>query len=249
MKILLIGCGKMGSAMLNGWKKSGITGVEVIDPALGKEVGDLPKNFSPDYIVVAVKPQEMGNVLPTIAKFSGKVISIAAGKKIKFIMSHMGKRTIIRAMPNLPAVLGQGVTGAFSNKQLTTLERRDITKILSAFGELVWVKKESEIDMVTAISGSGPAYVFLFAQGLIEAAENMGFNSNQAEMLVFGTLKGSLNLAEKSGMDLDELIKSVASKGGTTEAALKVFKAKNFKKIIGQAASAARKRSMQLSGK
>lgn len=249
MKILLIGCGKMGSAMLSGWKRSGISGVEVIDPALGKEVGDLPKNYAPDYIVIAIKPQEMEKVLPTIAKFGGKVISIAAGKKIKFIMSHMGKRTIIRAMPNLPAVLGQGVTGAFANKQLTTMERKQVTQILSAFGELVWVKKESEIDSVTAISGSGPAYLFLFAEGMMEAAEKFGFNKVQAKQLVFTTLKGSLNLAEKSGLELSELINNVASKGGTTEAALKVFKKKNFKKIIGDAANAAKKRSMQLSDK
>ena len=249
MKILLVGCGKMGSAMLSGWKKSGISGVEVIDPALGKDVGDLPKNFKPDYIVIAIKPQEMTNVLPSLKRFEGKIISIAAGKKIQFIAKLMGQRIIIRAMPNLPAVLGQGVTGAFCNKKLNAQQLEDASKILSAFGELVWLKKEAEIDAVTAISGSGPAYVFLFAEGMMEAAINMGFTKAAAKKLVFATLKGSINLAEKSGIELGELIKNVASKGGTTEAALEVFKAKNFKKIIADAAGAAKKRSIQLSDK
>jgi pyrroline-5-carboxylate reductase len=145
--------------------------------------------------------------------------------------------------------LGQGVTGAVANKSLNENEQKEADQILSAFGKLVWVKKESDIDSVTAISGSGPAYVFLFAEAMMEAAKKYGFTKEQAKKLVFTTIKGSINLAEKSDMELDQLISNVASKGGTTEAALKQFKARNFKKIIVNAADAAKKRSFQLSDK
>ena len=249
MKILLVGCGKMGSAMLDGWKKAGIKNVQIIDPALGKKVEDLPKRYRPNYIVLAIKPQEMANVLPSLKSIDGIVISIAAGKKISFIQKYMGIRHVVRAMPNLPAVLGQGVTGAVMSKPLSSDKKKEVDKILSAFGKLVWVKKEADIDAITAISGSGPAYVFLFAEGMVEAAKKFGFTNQQARDLVFATIKGSANMAEASDKELSELISNVASKGGTTEAALKVFKSKNFKKTIGMAADAAKKRSVQLSGK
>jgi pyrroline-5-carboxylate reductase len=249
MKILLVGCGKMGSAMLNGWKKAGIKNVQVIDPALGKTVANLPKRYKPDYIVLAIKPQEIVNVLPQLKGLDGIVISIAAGKKISFIQKYMGIRHVVRAMPNLPALIGQGVTGAVVSKPLNSEKKKEVSNILSAFGKLVWVKKETDIDAITAISGSGPAYVFLFAEGMVEAAKNLGFTTQQARDLVFATIKGSANMAEGSKQELSELINNVASKGGTTEAALNVFKAKNFKKTIVEAANAAKKRSIQLSVK
>ena len=188
-------------------------------------------------------------MLPDLKSINGKVISIAAGKKISFIQKNMGQRLVVRAMPNLPAVLGQGVTGAVASKALGAADKKEVDKILSAFGKLVWVNKEADIDSITAISGSGPAYVFLFAEGMVEAAKKMGFSTAQARDLVFATIRGSANMAESSELELAELINNVASKGGTTEAALKVFKAKNFKKTIGLAAAAAKKRSVQLSGK
>ena len=246
MNILLIGCGKMGSSLLQGWKKSGIKNVQVIDPALGKTAAKIPVNFKPDYMVLAIKPQSFAAVLPELKKYNCPAISIAAGKSIKSIKKLLGNRVIIRAMPNLPATIGMGVTGVFSASKLNPMAKKQVTSLLAACGSVIWLKKEEDINKITAISGSGPAYVFLFAESMVKAAEKLGFSVEQANELVFSTMLGSLKMAEKSDVSLASLITNVASKGGTTEAALKIFKSRKFGSIIDSAVQAAYKRAQQL---
>lgn len=248
MNLLLIGCGKMGTSLVQGWQKSGIKNIQIVDPALGKTIDKLPANFKPDYLVVAIKPQAFASVLPDFKKFDGKVISIAAGKSIKSIKKLLGaNRVIIRAMPNLPATIGLGVTGVYSASKLKPDEQKEITKLLTACGEVIWLKKEQDIDKITAISGSGPAYVFLFIDSMLKAAEKLGFSPEQANKIVINTLLGSTKMLEKLELSASQLMQNVASKGGTTEAALKVFKSKKFGNIINSAVQAAFKRAGQLS--
>jgi pyrroline-5-carboxylate reductase len=249
MKILLVGCGKMGSAMMNGWKKAGIRDIQIVDPALGKDFSALPKNYQPDYVVLAVKPQSFAETLPEFKVFAkAAFISIAAGKTIKSIRKFLPKSLVVRTMPNLPAVVGQGITAAYTDAKLSNAIKADVEKILKANGKLVWVKKEADLDSVTAISGSGPAYVFLFANAMIEAAVDLGLSCDMAKELVLETIKGSIALAESAKEDLVTLKRNVTSKGGTTEAALKIFENKNILRVtVKKAAKAAKARAKQLS--
>jgi pyrroline-5-carboxylate reductase len=249
MKILLVGCGKMGSAMMNGWKKAGLKDIKIVDPALGKEFSALPKDYQPDYVVIAVKPQSFGDTLPALKEFSKAVsISIAAGKTIKSIQRFLPQSAVVRTMPNLPAIIGQGITAAFTSAKLSGATKADVEKILKANGKLAWVKKEADLDAVTAISGSGPAYVFLFADALVEAGVELGLSKELSKELALQTIKGSVELAEAAKEDLLTLKQNVTSKGGTTEAALKVFESKDvLRALVKKAAKAAQKRAKELS--
>ena len=249
MKILLVGCGKMGSAMMNGWKKARIKDIKIVDPALGKDFSALPKNYHPDYVVIAVKPQSFSETLPSLKPFSKAIfISIAAGKTIKSIQKLLPKSAVVRTMPNLPAIIGQGITAAFTSAKLSANIKAGVEKILKANGKLVWVKKEADLDSVTAISGSGPAYLFLFADALAQAGVELGLSKDLSKELALQTIKGSVSLAELAKEDLLTLKQNVTSKGGTTEAALKVFEGKDaLRKLVTKAAKAAQKRSKELS--
>ncbi len=259
MKILLIGCGKMGSAMLNGWLKSGVKAgdIAVVDPfaklgkkiAVYKSLAKLSKTYVPDVIILAVKPQNLNEVLPELARFNkALVVSIIAGKTIAYIEKHLKSSVIIRTMPNLPAVIGKGVIGAVANKVLSAKNKALVVKLLKPCGKLVWFKDEKLINTVTAISGSGPAYVFLFAQGLVEAGVALGLDEKTAKLLALETIKGSVLLAENASESLEQLKINVTSKGGTTEAALKVLEQKNaLKTLIKQAATQAKQRALELS--
>ena len=248
MKILLVGCGKMGSAMLTGWKKAGFKDVQVVDPVIGKDFSKLPKSYSPDYVLIAVKPQNINEVLPELANFKKAVfISIAAGKSIKTIGKLLGKVAVVRTMPNLPAVIGKGITAAFTSSKLTKAQVDGVEKLLKACGKVVWVKKESDLDAVTAISGSGPAYVFLFAQSMAEAGVKLGLSKDLAGQLAIETVLGSAELAAIAKEDLSQLKVNVTSKGGTTAAALSVLENKDvLKKLVLEAAKAAKTRAKEL---
>jgi pyrroline-5-carboxylate reductase len=246
MKVLLVGCGKMGSSLLKGWKKAGIKSIKIVDPYLKKTWADLPKTFKPDYVVIAVKPQEIGAVYPKIKKYKATVISIAAGISINAIAAGVGNKPIIRAMPNLPATIGKGITGAFASPKVSASQKQAAGKLLKATGKLVWVEGEDDIDSVTAISGSGPAYVFLFMQHMVQAGVYLGLDIADAKKLVLETFKGASYLAEKEE-SLADLITKVASKGGTTEAALKVFLNKDIlKSVVITATKAAKRRAKEL---
>lgn len=256
MKILLVGCGKMGGAMMAGWLKSGVSldNITVVDPLYEgrnafKTLAELPAGFKTDFVVLAVKPQNIDDVAAELKKFSDSVfISIIAGKKIDYFKKYLPKSYFVRTMPNLPSLIGKGVTAAISSQPLSEQIQASVEQLLKPCGKLIWLKDENLMDAVTAISGSGPAYVFLFAQSLIEAATGLGLDEETAKSLVFGTIRGSIKLAEKSGDNLATLKQNVTSKGGTTEAALAILEENDkLKKLIISAANQAKQRSSELS--
>ncbi len=205
-----------------------------------------------DIILIAVKPQIIGEVLSELKnKMSNNVliISIVAGKRISYFENCLGvKKLIIRAMPNTPAKIGKGITALYSSSRILDNHRKNINLLFSSTGEVLWLKKESDMDIVTAISGSGPAYVFKFIESLIESAINAGLDFKTAHTLVKHTLFGASKLALESNISPKKLRIEVTSPGGTTEAAIKILeKQDQFNKIINLAINAAIKKSINLS--
>lgn len=255
MKILLIGSGKMGAALYEGWLKSGIAkkDIVIVDPvselATYKNISELPADYSPQYVIIAVKPQSFEEIAQQLTAYSNACfVSIMAGKTIANISEFLKNSLVIRTMPNLPATIGRGVIAAVPNRQLSTEEKNSLFDLLEPCGKLVWLKKESELDVVTALSGSGPAYIFLFADSMIEAGIKLGLDMDVASKLVFETIKGSVELAENSSHSLQKLKTNVTSKGGTTEAALKVLERSDIlKNLVENAVKEAHSRSKELS--
>lgn len=256
--ILLVGCGNMGGAMLSRWqeKLSANYNFLVISPSHDaggvsyKSLADLPASYSLDIIIFAVKPQMLAEIFPEYKSRFSEVpiyISIAAGKTIEFFKEHLGKDAkIIRTMPNTPAMVGKAVTALCASENVLAAERNIASELMNAVGSTIWVQ-ESEMNAVTAISGSGPAYLFLFLESLTKAAENLGFSSEVAKKLALATVHGSVHLAEKSGESLEQLRKNVTSKGGTTEAALNILMQDNaLENLINNAVQAAVKRASEL---
>ncbi len=214
-------------------------------------------------VVLAVKPQVMAKVLSDIANREGYnaeerklIVSIAAGitmEKIEEVLySPLDERSrsnmpIVRAMPNTPALVLEGMSGMSANRYVLEEEVETTRSILKAVGEVV-VFEEKLLNAVTGVSGSGPAYVFLLIESMIEAAEKVGLNSEDARTLTLQTIKGAVKLMEKSGESAGELRRKVTSPGGTTEAALKVFDNGGFKRIVVEAIAAATRRAEELSG-
>jgi len=252
----IIGGGNMGEALIKGlYAKNTLHVCETNEARVkylnstyrGIVLGDLKVLESASVVVFAVKPQDMEGLLKQIPKAKNKLfISIAAGLTTKFFEKHLGSRVrVVRAMPNLPALIGEGVTGICVGAYAIGADLKLSQSILASIGETV-VVKESMIDAVTAVSGSGPAYVFLFVEQWINAAIKLGFDSAQAKQLVYKTLIGSAHLLGKSEFSAGELRIKVTSKGGTTQAALDVFSKKKFDQIMKEALSAANKRAKEL---
>lgn len=265
--LALIGAGKMGGAMIAGWLDRGLDPklVYVQDPGPPAEVAELLKKHAiqvhaelpanmpePAVLLVAVKPQVMDQVFPPVAKRAGKgtvVLSIAAGKTIAGFARHLPAGTaIIRAMPNTPAAVGRGVTVCCPNPQVTPTQRAVATALLSAVGQVGWVEDEGQIDAVTAVSGSGPAYVFLLAECLAKAGVAAGLDPKLARQLADATVSGSGELLHRSGEDPAILRKNVTSPNGTTAAALDVLMAADgMQPLLDRAVAAATRRSRELS--
>ncbi len=254
----IIGGGNMGEALVRGLYKT--HSVVVVDPSTPRvmllkkkydvevsEIEILVPDKSANIIILAVKPQDMEGVLKRYTQTDGKLfISIAAGLTTKFLEKHLGgKVRVVRAMPNLPALINEGITGICAGKYATRADLKTSQRILSAIGKTV-VVKEAMMDVVTAVSGSGPAYVFLFVEQWMAAAIALGFSKEEAKQLIYKTLLGSAHLLEKSESDAAELRAKVTSKGGTTEAAMKVFEENNFGKLMKDALTAAKKRAKEL---
>ena len=203
-----------------------------------------------DLIILAVKPQD-SNVL--FAKIKGYidhqqvVLSIMAGIPIDKISEAVGSKKIIRAMPNLPAQVGSGMTVYTSSEDVTRIELVMVQNILNSTGKTIYVEAEKLIDASTAISGSGPAYVFFYIQSLIDSAQNLGFSKSQAELLAYTTFKGTINLFNKHNFSCEEWISKVASRGGTTEAALNSYKTNDVKSKLADAYMSAFNRARELS--
>lgn len=204
-----------------------------------------------DAIVLAVKPQNLDSLSGDIGgRFTADqtVISILAGISIGRLTEQLQHTAIIRAMPNTPAQIGMGMTVWTAFKEVPEKHRQTAGMILSAMGDTLWVENENCIDMATAISGSGPAYFFLFMESLLEAAAALGLNRQDAETLVYKTALGSVNYAAVSEASLKELRAQVTSPGGTTAAAIQVFEKENFSGIIQRAAESAYRRARQMGG-
>ncbi len=245
--------------MLTSWRKNPAHGVSefyVIDPnhSVGNSVfqslSDLPANIKPEIIVFAAKPQQLAEILPEYRKRFGAsplYISIAAGKRIGFFAEHLGSEArIIRAMPNTPALVGKAITALCASNNVTDAQKTSATSLMEAFGKALWVD-ENKMDAVTAISGSGPAYVFLFLEALTKAGVNAGLEENIARELALEMAHGSLHLAAKSPEPFEKLRQNVTSKGGTTEAALSVLMQQNeLEKLLDEAVKAAIKRAKTL---
>ena len=263
--LLLVGCGKMGNALLSRWqeiKPAGISQFTVIEPSnivpmlsggqQLKTLADVPASTKPDVIVFAVKPQMLATILPEyrerFSSASPLYISIAAGKPIDFFAKHLGANAhIIRAMPNTPAMVGHGMTALCAKETLAESQRHVATQLMEAVGEVAWVEEE-QMHAVTALSGSGPAYVFLFLDALTRAGVESGLDEGTAKFLAMQTVWGSCALAASSLESFEQLRKNVTSPNGTTEAALNILMKNDAAiELIGQAVEAAAKRSMELS--
>ena len=208
------------------------------DPVVGREV-----------IVLAVKPQNIGEVLADLKgnlKQSQLILSIAAGVKIRSIFKGTGHRNIVRVMPNTPAQIGLGMSGWTATKEVSVKQKQWAKTILGAMGKEIYLGEESDLDMVTAISGSGPAYLYFFAESLIDAAVALGLKRNDAEKLVLQTILGTAQLMDKSEKAPAELRRDVTSKGGTTERAIEVFEKSDLAGIVRKAVKAAYQRAKEL---
>ena len=264
--ILLVGGGKMGGAMLAGWLKRGIAprDILVIEPdaksgsALreGFKVGvndALPTQLErvPSLVVFAVKPQVLAVVAPPYKQFVGPdtaFLSIAAGKTIAFFERQLGSTAaIIRAMPNTPAAVGRGMTVLYANPATKPQQKDLCASLMSAVGEVRWAASEAQFDAVTALSGSGPAYVFLLIECLADAGIAAGLPADLAMDLARATVSGSGELAHQSSEPAETLRRNVTSPGGTTAAALEVRMASDgLKALMTRAIAAAARRSNEL---
>jgi pyrroline-5-carboxylate reductase len=268
-RLVLVGAGKMGGAMLAGWIAGGLSPTQVVvqDPGPPADVAaDLAKHgitavadartvldAPPAVVVMAVKPQVMDAVVAPLAASLGPrtlVLSIAAGRTIASFTRHLSSGApVIRAMPNTPAAIGRGITVCCANGSVDATQRALATDLLAAVGEVGWVEDEALIDAVTAVSGSGPAYVFLLAECLAKAGVEAGLEPALARRLADATVSGSGELLRQSGLDPAILRQNVTSPGGTTAAALQVLMAPDgLQHLMTRAVDAAARRGRDLAG-
>ncbi len=267
--ILLAGCGNMGFAMLSGWVKAGKLApddVMVVEPneelrrratGLGASavaaVSDLPPTVAPRLVVFAVKPQLIRAVAPEYRRFAetgSTFLSIAAGTRIALFEQLLGSSAaVMRCMPNTPAAIGKGMMVVFSNRHVSAETESFAHDLLSASGAVARINNEDLMDAVTAVSGSGPAYVFHFIECLAAAGEKAGLPVETAKLLAMQTVYGAACLAAESGEEPAELRKQVTSPNGTTAAALAVFMEDGrLRGLVADAVEAARSRSVELAG-
>ncbi len=263
MKIVFLGGGNMANALIGGMLKQGFApgDIDVIDPgadarnklaaayAVTCHASAETAPVAPDILLLAVKPQQMKEaVAPFIDKLGqALVISIAAGLDMNALSRWLGgHRRIVRCMPNTPALIGAGITGLCALPEVSPDQRAAADRVLHAVGRTVWIDDETRMDSVTAISGSGPAYVFLFIEALQQAAADLGFTPEQGRLLAIETVQGAAALAAQSAEPASLLRERVTSKGGTTEAALKTMAAHGVKEGIVAGCKAADARGREL---
>lgn len=264
--VILVGCGNMGFAMLSGWLSNGIMtadNVHVVEPnqslrerALNIGVHgyanaeDLPVDLNPRMVLVAVKPQVIKDVLPAYKRFSSGAtfVSVAAGIPASVYENHLGKDVaIIRCMPNTPAAIGKGMLVTFKNANVTADNTAFVEQLLKTSGKVASVEDEALMDVVTAVSGSGPAYIFHFIEALTDAGVSAGLPQDTAALLAMQTVMGAGALADASEDSPTRLREQVTSPNGTTAAALDVLMGEDrLKKLLHDAVEAARKRSVEL---
>ncbi|MBT4880305.1 MAG: pyrroline-5-carboxylate reductase [Alphaproteobacteria bacterium] len=260
-RILLVGCGEMGGALLSGWLETKTISSEQIyvisphpidrqDVEVIAKPDDLPTFFRPTTIIFAVKPQVLTEILPLYKNFSGEetcFISIAAGKKVETFKDSLGNGCrMIRAMPNMPVSIGMGMTVLFKDELVSGEQSTMADALFKAVGAVAWVEEESHFDAITAVSGSGPAYVFYLTEAIEKAAQEAGLPADLAEKLARETVIGSAALMGM-GESAESLRKKITSPGGTTAAALDILKGEEgLKALMTRAVLAAQKRGQEL---
>ncbi|MBO9637631.1 pyrroline-5-carboxylate reductase [Siphonobacter aquaeclarae] len=265
MKIAIIGCGNMGMAFAKSFlqynlvrkedlfliEKSAERGEALRAEQTGVVVDTIgPRISEADLIILSVKPQDFGPVhteLKPVIRYNQLVLSIMAGISIQQIQTALDHPLVVRAMPNTPAMLGMGMTAFAAAKEVDIQNLRRAENLINATGRSVFLEDESLLDAATAVSGSGPAYFFYLVKAMIEAGTQMGFPESLSAQLVKQTMLGSYHLIQTADKSLDELIKAVASKGGTTEAALKTFEQHDLSGALIAGMHAAQKRATELS--
>jgi pyrroline-5-carboxylate reductase len=253
----------MAVALIGGMRKKGFSaaGIQVVEPvpaarerltaAFGVRCAPIvdAAALNCEVLVLAVKPQQMREALaPVAGKLSNQlVISIAAGLRLVDLERWLGGyRRLVRTMPNTPALIGAGITGLYADSSVDHEGRNTADRILAAVGRTLWIEDETKMDAVTAVSGSGPAYVFYFIEAIEDAARKMGFSEDSARVLAVETFLGATRLAESSTDTVAMLRERVTSKGGTTEAALKSFDADGLRAAVGRGVFAAAARGREL---
>ncbi len=263
--LVLVGAGKMGSALLEGWLRLGLAGrnVAVIEPAPAPDLSalnapglrlnpDLRTLREPAVVVLAIKPQVAAEAIAPLRPVVGAatlVVSIMAGRTLQFLSTALPRAgALVRAMPNTPASIGRGITVAVPLRT-SSAQRQLAERLLAATGAVEWTDDETLMDAITAVSGSGPAYVFLLAEALAQAGVAAGLPKSLAEKLARETVAGSGELLHRSALDAAALRANVTSPGGTTAAALDVLMAENgLKTLMQRAVAAATARSRRLAG-
>jgi pyrroline-5-carboxylate reductase len=264
--LLLVGAGKMGGALLAGWLREGLDPKSILirDPEPSPDVATLiarhdiatgaaiKPELPPSVILLAVKPQIVNEVLTGVAPMMGKdtvLLSIAAGRTLSNLAQRLPTGApVVRAMPNTPAAIGRGMSVACANDAVTRDQALRCTMLLEGVGEVIWIDDEEMMDAVTAISGSGPAYVFLFAECLANAGIEAGLDPDLAMRLARATISGAGELLRVSTASPSALRENVTSPQGVTAAALEVLRAKGgFKELLARAVESAAKRSRELS--
>ena len=263
MKVTFIGGGNMAGAMIGGlirkrWPRTAIRVVEISQPARARIEVELKVKVhaapdaaavKSDCIVLAVKPQQMREVARSLKPLLGSqlVVTIAAGVRVADLARWLGGYPrIVRAMPNTPALVHAGVSGLYAPAAVGPADRAAAGKVLGAVGRVLWFAREDDLDAVTAVSGSGPAYVFYFIEALERAAREMGLAAEPAHQLALETFAGAVKLAAQAGESPESLRGRVTSKGGTTERALNAMESDRVKDAIVRAVKAAAERSREL---
>ena len=264
MKVLIVGYGNMGKTYANSFISSRFIKPENIFVLVRNENFSAPESSIPktnfshlptqkisdfDIVILAVKPQDFGVLANTIKRYlkdSQIIFSVMAGITLAKLSSQLSCSKIVRSMPNIPTQIGMGMTVFTASAHVDRKELFIIQNLINTTGKSVYVENEKLIDAATAISGSGPAYVFYFMQSMIKAAVDLGFNESEAELLVNQTFMGSVAIQNSYSLSNEEWIKKVASKGGTTESALQVFAKGMLEKTIVDAVKAANDRALEL---
>lgn len=263
-QITFIGAGNMAASLIGGLRKQGVAAEQIraSDPGVTQlqavqdafAISTYSDNSlaiaNADVIVLAVKPQVMRTVCEQLAAHltaNQLIISIAAGITSASLSQWLGERAIVRCMPNTPALLGLGATGLTASADTNTEQRNNAESLLRAVGTTTWVNNEQQIDAVTAVSGSGPAYFFLLMEAMIQAGQQLGLSAEAAKQLTLNTALGASQMALDSDVEIAELRRNVTSPGGTTEQAILTFQHEGFNDIVFDALEAARNQAQKLS--
>lgn len=262
-RIAFIGAGNMAASLIGGLRAQGVDAAQIRASDPGAETrarvhaehgiqlfeDNAQAIDGADVIVIAVKPQAMKAVCEALKpslKPAQLVVSIAAGITCASLRNWLGEQPLVRCMPNTPALLRQGVSGLYATEQVTQAQRSEAEHLLSAVGVALWVDSEQQLDAVTAVSGSGPAYFFLLIEAMTAAGEQLGLPRDIASRLTLQTALGAAHMAVASDVDASELRRRVTSPNGTTEAAIKSFQADGFEALVAKALSAAAHRSAEM---